>query len=77
MGNMRDSSQWLRQPVTGMAHPEVTDGGDGVQICRVTMQYRVSSRGEPARGYPRAWGVGQWASHSPEKCKVLTNGRII
>jgi hypothetical protein len=35
----RQRSQWLRQPVTAMAHPEVADGGDGVQICRVTVQY--------------------------------------
>jgi hypothetical protein len=39
MGNIRDNSQWLRQPVTGMAHPEVADGDDGVQIGRVTIQY--------------------------------------
>jgi len=39
MGNMRDNSQWLRQPVTGMAHPEVADACNGVQIRRVTVQY--------------------------------------
>jgi hypothetical protein len=40
-----------------MAHPQVTDGGDGLQICRVAAnilnkQSRTADKGGPA------WGLG-------------------
>jgi hypothetical protein len=60
MANMRDISQWLRQPVTGLAHPEVADGGDGVQMlgnCAVLSQ-QSGRAGKRLSLHLGGWTVG-------------------
>jgi hypothetical protein len=39
----------------GMTRPRVASGGDALQIWRVSSIYN----GEPARGGPPAWGLGE------------------
>jgi hypothetical protein len=42
----------------GMARPQVADGGDALQYGRQLRIYWISSRGQPTRVGPPAWGLG-------------------
>jgi hypothetical protein len=45
-----------------MAHPQVADGGDSLQIWRVAANVQINSCGQLTRGSPPVWGL----------CKGLT-----
>jgi hypothetical protein len=49
----------------GMARPQVPNGGDGLQVWRVT-------RGRPTRGDPSAWGLGVGLTTLRRKNKLVT-----
>jgi hypothetical protein len=42
----------------GIAHRQVEDGGDGLQIWRAAMNIMYKSTGQPKRGDPPTWFVG-------------------
>jgi hypothetical protein len=52
-----------------MARPQVADGGNGLRIWRVAANILNSSRGQPTRGGPPAWGLGMWLT-TPHRKKV-------
>jgi len=55
-----------------MAHPQIADEGEGLQIWSVTVN--ILNMQQPKMGGPPAWGVGHRANHhSPQKSSMLQN----
>jgi len=50
-----------------MARSRVPDGGDGLQLWRVAVIYCISSRGQPTRCDPSAWGLDEEPTTSCRK----------
>jgi hypothetical protein len=63
----------------GMAHPQVSDGGDTLQFWREAANILITSRGQPTRGGLPAWalGVGLTTPHRKNKLvmKILKKPR--
>jgi hypothetical protein len=56
----------------GLARPQVADGGDGLQICRVAANTVNNSRGKLTRGGHLAWGLGEGLTNH-HKTNLLQN----
>jgi hypothetical protein len=55
-----------------MARPQVADGGDGLQIWSVAVDYWINSRWLPTRGGPPTWRLGAGLTNSRRKKKLVT-----
>jgi hypothetical protein len=49
----------------GMAHPQVADGGEGLQIWRVAANILNKQSQTADKGWPSSLGVGRGANNSP------------
>jgi len=58
----------------GMVRPQVTYTGDGLQIWSVDANVLTSSRGQPKRGDPQDWALGEGLAH-PHRIKKLVMKR--
>jgi hypothetical protein len=49
----------------GMARPQVADGGEDLQICRVAANILNKQSRTADKGWPSSLGVGRGANNSP------------
>jgi hypothetical protein len=79
----KSSSPYSQEPATGpsgspvthhgTASPQVSDGGDGLQIWRVARINWRSSGGQPTRGGHTAWGLGREVTTPTVRKYLLRN----
>jgi hypothetical protein len=54
---------WVPCP-HGMARPQVANGGDGLQICRVATNIQNKQSRKADKGWSSSFGVGREANNS-------------
>jgi hypothetical protein len=57
----------------GMAHPQVADRGDGLQIWRVAANILNKQSWTADKGWSSSLGVGRGINNSPYKINLLRN----
>jgi hypothetical protein len=61
----------------GMARPQVADGGTASYMEGSCEKNLISSRGQPTRGGPPAWGVGEVLTTPLRKKRMLRITHVV